>query len=149
MRVKIFGSIVLALALSTPAVAGQPSGFSHHDEAGVHIFKGHHGAPYSAAGLQAVQLEEQRAAQARQAAQLARIAAQLEAQSRQIDDLGLAVGNLERQEQRRPRRKVYYGNPRFFGSNGFIGNRNFTGATVPLARGPRNRRRYHHRPYKR
>jgi len=148
MRVKIFGTIALAIALSAPASAGQASGFSHHDEGGVHIFKGHHGAPYSAAGLQAAHLEQQRAAQARQAAQLARIAAQLEEQSRRIDDVGIAVGNLERQEQRRPRRKVYYGNPRFFGPNGFVGNRNFSGGTIPLARSPRNRRRNHQRAYK-
>ena len=42
---------------------------------------------------------------------------------------------LERQKtQSQPRRRVYYGNPRFFGRNGFIGNRNFSGATVPSKR---------------
>ena len=42
---------------------------------------------------------------------------------------------LERQKANtRPRRRIYYGNPRFFGRNGFIGNRNFAGASVPSNR---------------
>ncbi len=42
---------------------------------------------------------------------------------------------LERQTRSsRSNRRVFFGNPRFFGRNGFIGNRNFAGATVPSNR---------------
>lgn len=50
---------------------------------------------------------------------------------------------LEAQSQRRtPRtRRVFLGNPRFFGPNGFIGNSNFSGATVPTRTVKRKARR--------
>lgn len=50
---------------------------------------------------------------------------------------------LQAQSQRRaPRtRRVFLGNPRFFGRNGFIGNSNFSGATVPTRTVKRKGRR--------
>lgn len=138
-RIGVIGALAL---MTVPAHAGNQSGFSHQDESGVHIFRGHHGSVISQASLHSERLRVQREAQAAQARQAAQLNAQLAAQARQIDNLGHEVRNLERSQQRPQRRRVYYGNPAFFGNNGFIGNRYYGGASVQLPR----RRHHHSRP---
>ncbi len=144
MYKRLLGILAIAAMAAAPAQAGNQSGYSHFDESGVHVFRGQHGSPLTHAAIQVEQLRLQREAQAAHAAEIARLNAQIAAQTRQIDNLGQAVNHLERSQTRRPRRRVYYGNPAFFGSNGFIGNRYYGGATVQLPR----RRPHHSRPRK-
>jgi len=133
MRVKLTALLALgALSLVPPAYAGNGSGYSQSREMGVSVYRGHHGPLVTELDLR-IEAQEQRAKmRARKAEQKAALNSRLEAQSAQIARLSETIENLE-QAQNQPqqrRRRTYYGNPPFFGSNGFIGNRFHGGGTI-------------------
>ena len=140
MRIKLLGILGLLGVLGTPAYAAGPAYTSSY-ESGVQVFRGNHGAAYSAQAVEIVRLQDQREAAARQAEETARLSAQLAAQSAQIAALQRSVERHQDKSHTRKRRRTYYGNPVFFGRNGFYGNRHFSGAAPT-----QNRHRY--RPYK-
>jgi len=67
---------------------------------------------------------------------------QIAAQKKSIANLETRLTKVEAQKTRTRKRgsrynRSYYGNPRFFGRNGFRGNTNFAGATVQTNLPPR------------
>lgn len=137
MRVRILGLFGILMLGIAPAMAGGGTGYSHSVEKGVHVFKGQHAPIVSHQDLERAALQKQRQAEQEQAEMVQRLRAQIDAQSAQIDQLNSVVSDLKTSTKTRgTRRRVFYGNPRFFGSNGFIGNRYYGGATVQLPKKP-------------
>ena len=146
------------LAFPCVAQAGQPShvlpqpdpGFVMSVENGVAVFRGqpseknaqyvrHLHTQYvdrrEKAALKSQVFEQQRQIR-QQAEELERVKMQLQ--------LAQEQARQTKQPQRRSRYgRSYFGNPRFFGPNGFRGNRNFAGATVPTGRRIYKRRGRH------
>ncbi len=146
-----FTSIVLGISLSlfaTSAQAGSCTDTAHcyTYENGVHVLRGNHSAPVSQQALAFQQQQAKLAQKAKELEAVNRLNASIQAQNAEIAALRTQVSQAQAQRTQRARRRTYYGNPAFFGSNGFIGNRFFGGGTVQL---PRSRpRRPTHRPYK-
>ncbi len=146
MRVKILGLLAIfimaAMGSTTSAFAGSCQYTAHcvSQESGVYVYRGKHAPSIS---TRAIALQAEQARQAKAARDLAavnRLKASIDRQNAEIAALRTQVAEGQRVERRRPRRRVYYGNPAFFGRNGFVGNRFFSGATVPLPHPQRPRR---------
>lgn len=150
MRVKTLALsaalFITGTSIALPAQAGSCNYTAHcvSQENGVYVYRGQHKPPVS---QQALSLHAEQARQARAARELAEVQklnAAITRQNSEIAALRAQVAEGQRQQTQRPRRRVYYGNPAFFGRNGFIGNRFFGGATVPLPRSnPPRRSRPH------
>lgn len=123
--------------MAAPALAGG-SGYSQSDEGGITIYRGQHGAVVSAKALEITRANQEREAEARQRAKLNRLRDQIAEQSRQIESLGMVLDKTQKPAARK--RRAYYGNPAFFGRNGFIGNSHHGGATIQLPRRPKRPR---------
>lgn len=144
MRVQLLGIIgLIGLLFPATAYAGHGSGYTQSHERGIQVYRGHHGPSYSSDALQIVQMRERREAKAKKAREIARLEQQLAVQTAQIEALERTIDDHKEDSHSRKRRRVYYGNPAFFGRNGFVGNRNFSGAIISPPR-----RRHHYRPYK-
>ncbi len=126
--------IGLGAALCLVPTTAQAGGYTVQQEGTVKVYRGKP-AQISPYAVRNCKKRQYKAEQAR-AQQL-----QVQAQNREIDRQAAEIRALkhdidhleERLERPRPRYgRSYYGNPRFFGVNGFIGNRNFAGATVRL-----------------
>ena len=138
MRTKFILPAFIIMLSSGAAQAGSCTGVAHCSsyENGVVVLRGQHTPAVSQGALL---IDQQRAEQARRAkaqAEAERLARAVEAQNREIAALRTQVSSLQPQKTQRPRRRVYFGNPAFFGRNGFIGNRYFGGSTVQLPRRP-------------
>ncbi len=142
MRVTILALGALLAVSAVPAQAGSCSSSAHcySQESGVHVFRGQHAPVISQAAFQRQARLEQEARAARELAAVNRLRATVEQQTAEIAALRNQVNQAQRPAPRR-RRNVFFGNPRFFGPNGFVGNSNFSGIAVPLPRGPRRRGR--------
>ena len=134
MRITHMAIIGAVLMVASPAIAGP--GYSQNQENGVQVFRGSHGPTVSPQAVLLQNQIDQRAAQKKQADALKRLNRKMDAQSQAITGLSQNVQNLERKQETSKRRRVYYGNPAFFGRNGFIGNRYYGGATIQLSRRP-------------
>lgn len=144
MRIKVITISALLAFCSVPVAQAGSCPHSAHCysvESGVNVFRGQHAPVVS---QDAIRLEAERARQAQAARELAevrRLTAAVQQQNNEIAALRNEVSQANQRNTRRQRRRVYYGNPAFFGRNGFIGNRFFSGATVPLPPRPRRPRR--------
>lgn len=143
MRVKILLVGAMLTLSSAPAQAGScpHSAHCYTVESGVNVFRGQHAPVISRQAIQQKARAEQKAQAARELAAVNRLTAEVKRQNAEIAALRTQVNQANQQNTRRKRRRVYYGNPAFFGRNGFMGNRYFSGATVPLPRRPYRPRR--------
>ncbi len=134
--------IVCGVSFAAPAQAGSCNYSAHcvSQESGVYVYRGQHNPAVSqqALALQAEQVRQERAAA--ELAAVNRLQASIQQQNSEIAALRAQVAEGQKRQQYRPRRRVYFGNPAFFGRNGFIGNRFFSGGTEPLPRPHRPRR---------
>jgi len=105
---------------------------------GVTVYRGQP-VQYNYAAIQRASDNKKLAAQASELqVRLRQQKRRLKSQERMIAELEDRIDDLEEPPRRGRYDQVYYGTPRFFGRNGFIGNGNFSGATT---RARRNRRR--------
>lgn len=132
MRVKI--PTTMAVIFLSFGVANADAAFTSSQENGVQIFRGTHGPAVSRQAIAFDQRQKQLLAQQKQLQATKKLNQQMAAQSKAISELKNSVGKIETQQTRPTRRRVYYGNPAFFGRNGFIGNRFHGGGTIPLPR---------------
>jgi len=134
--------IMAGASIATPAIAGSCQYTAHcvSQENGVYVYRGQHAPTVSqqALALRAQQAQQAQAAEERAAAN--RLQASIDRQNSEIAALRAQVAEGQKAQSHRPRRRVYFGNPAFFGRNGFIGNRFFSGGTEPLPRPRRPRR---------
>jgi len=143
MRVKLLAISALLIMSAAPAQAGSCSQSAHCTsvESGVTVYRGQHTPAISQRAL-ALRAEQQRQAQAaRELAAIERLNRAVQQQTTEIASLRAQVAEGQRAQAQRPRRRTYYGNPAFFGRNGFIGNRFFGGGTIQPTRPRRPRRR--------
>jgi len=145
MRVKLLFVAAALMFSGVNAQAGScvQSAHCYSHESGVQVIRGQHNAPVSQAALAHHKHKIKMEQRAREIAAANRLTNAVKAQNSEIAALRTQVSQLGKQRNTRSRRRVYYGNPRFFGRNGFAGNRNFSGATVQL---PRRRHRPRVRP---
>ena len=136
MKKIILGMAILTLGM--PALA-HASGYSASQEGAVTVYRGNV-AQVSDRALDAHYHRKNAEEKNR------RLKAKLRAQKRDIREQKTELARLQRQVERledradrRPRYgRSYYGNNRFFGVNGFVGNRFYSGATVLNVRPPRH-----------
>lgn len=141
VRFLMIGAVLAFSAAPAQAGSCPHSAHCYTVESGVNVFRGQHKPVISQQAL-ALQAEQARQAQAaRELAAVNRLTHAVERQNAEIAALRSQVSQAGQQNTRRKRRRVYYGNPAFFGRNGFIGNRFYGGATVPLPPRPRRPRR--------
>ncbi len=141
MGIRMLGLTLVGVLATSPAFAGNGSGYSAEMDNGVVVYRGQHGPLITDHERKLLKQEERQDMKARKAAELGLLNAKLDAQTNQLAALHDHMISLEEAHRAKPRRrKVYYGNPAFFGRNGFIGNRYHGGATM-LGEGPRYRRR--------
>ena len=128
MKKAIIALTVLLIGLPSAAHA---SGYSKTQEGSVAIYRGH--APAVSERAKDAYYHRKNAEEKNR-----RLKAKLQMQKRELRDQQAELQRLERQVERledrvdrRPRYgRSYYGNNRFFGVNGFVGNRFYSGATV-------------------
>lgn len=137
--------MILIAGLSVPSLAHAGTAnktYTKSVEQGVTVYRAQpsqDNAAYVASLHQAYVQREQKADLKRKIYKQQR---QISAQKKSIAALETRLTKVEAQKtttQRPTRRygKSYYGNPRFFGRNGFRGNSNFSGATVQTNLPPR------------
>lgn len=137
MGFRVLGLAVIMVSTGMSANAGSCTATAHcyTYENGVHVLRGKH---LPAVSQQAFALQQEQARLEQQARELAaanRLTTALRQQNAEITALRSQVTTLGAQRaQQRPRRRTYYGNPAFFGRNGFIGNRYHGGGTIQLPR---------------
>jgi len=152
MRKILIIAALASLTMAPMAFAGHngsQSAYTVAHEKGVTVYRGHIAQP----NYQAITHRRALTQQAQQKAEaLALHNKQQQALAAQIKTLQALEGRINTLEHTRQRPRTrsrygygrsYYGNPRFFGTNGFIGNSNFSGATIQLG-GHSYRPRYRH-----
>lgn len=140
---------LFAASLAFPATAMAGNYYSHNAcqtkaassmttscQSGVTVYRGQP-VQYNYAAMQRVSHDQKMAVQASQLeAQLRKQKRKLKSQKKMIAELEERIDGLEEKPRRRGRyNRVYYGNSRFFGRNGFVGNGNFSGASPRARRG--------------
>lgn len=151
MKMRVIACVLLITGLSAavPTYAGSSgNAYNVSQEKGVTVYRGQPSAETYRAHAALQQAHKSRKAKSAIKAEFAAQRRAIRAQTKAVQSLERKVDRLaDRQQESRKRPRYgrsYYGNPRFFGPNGFVGNRNFSGATVPTHRPrPRPRRRYH------
>lgn len=153
MRCCIGLMVVAGLAMPLTAQAGEPvtgPGFKASIENGITVYRGQpseENAHYvQHLHNQYLERRQKAALKVRLFEQQRQIAAQAAALAALQQRVTLAEQRAQTQQQPRRRARYgrsYYGNPRFFGSNGFRGNSNFSGGSVQtnIVVHPRRRRR--------
>lgn len=139
MAFRVLGLAVILASTSMSANAGSCSQTAHcyTYENGVHVLRGKHSPTVSQQAFAFTQEQARLEQQAKELAAVNRLTSAVRQQNSEISALRSQVSTLQTQRTQRPRRRTYYGNPAFFGRNGFIGNRFHGGGTVQLPRRPR------------
>ena len=135
-------AIGCAVAMNCAAWAGAGQAYTASQEQGVVVFRGQPAnapLPTVAEIYQNREAEKRLQAEAQRQAALKRLDKRMAQQTEELRQINERIETIAKNQDRPKRRKVYYGNPAFFGPNGFIGNRNFGGSTILLPRRPRHR----------
>ncbi len=130
MQKLVLGFICLVLtAIPGQAIAG---GYSVSQDGAVKIYRGDVPTVSQAAIHNDFQAEKAKAKTKRLQAKMRAQKRALREQQVELDRLEHKIEHLEDKLDRpRPRYgRSYYGNPRFFGVNGFVGNRFHSGGTI-------------------
>ncbi len=141
MRYIAAAFIIMGAAMALPVQAGETPAYKASQENGVTVYRGTHPAinfEILAARQKAQETMRETAALQRKISQQKR---DLAAQSRRIEALEQQALRPAVQKPKRRSRygRSYYGNNRFFGPNGFAGNRFYSGASPQLpVRAPRH-----------
>ena len=123
--------IVAGIFIACSAGVAHAGGYSVSNEGQVAVYRGHAPTvdPYA---LQAYYHQQEADEKARRLKAKIRVQKrELRQQAEELERLAARTARLEEQARRRPRYgRSYYGNSRFFGVNGFVGNRFYSGGTV-------------------
>ena len=133
--------MVLGVASAVPAHAGDGPAFTATQEKGVTVYRRTHpelNFEVLAARQRAMEHMHEKAAFERKVRQQKRELAALQSH---IQLLETQQPNVQKPKRRSRYGRSYYGNNRFFGPNGFVGNRHFSGASPQLPVQPHTKRR--------